>query len=226
MKTQNRNSHFEPSSVSDLVLRLLLGRRRWESVSGDLLEECREVILPARGQLRARAWYWNQVFSFTTPFHLGFLLGLLSAAIVVLSNVVLPMLHWEIATDSLLEKLCSVFCFGGSFLLWAGVGGLVRRRGEGLKGSLYGGAITAVMQMSLVMITFVIVNNLFLNIVALQPEKIWGLQHSGEPNMRVYVNHAAMRGVLFVLPAFVALGALCGTAGGSIVSWSSSSSST
>ena len=50
MKTQNGNSHFEPSSVSDFVLRLLLGRRRWESVSGDLVEECREVILPAQGQ--------------------------------------------------------------------------------------------------------------------------------------------------------------------------------
>lgn len=72
------------------------------------------------------------------------------------------------------------------------------------------------------MITFVIVNNLFLSIISLQPEKIWGLQHSGDPNMRAYVNHAAMRGV-FVLPVFVAVGGLCGTAGGLIVSKASSS---
>lgn len=223
MNEQHLNRQFGPPRVSDFVLRLLLGRRRWENVAGDLLEEYREVALPARGALRARAWYWNQVFSFANPFHLGLLLGVLSAGLVVVSNVVFPIWHWEIATDSLLEKFCSLFCLGGSFLLWVGVGSLVRLRGEGLRRSFYGGATTAVVQMGLMMITFVIVNNLFLSIISLQPEKIWGLRHSGDPNMRAYVNHAAMRGVLFVLPVFVAVGGLCGTAGGLMVSKASSS---
>lgn len=60
MNEQHLNRQFRPPRVSDFVLRLLLGRRRWESVAGDLLEEYREVALPARGALRARAWYWNQ----------------------------------------------------------------------------------------------------------------------------------------------------------------------
>ncbi len=213
MNEKSRSQSGDIPRGSDLVLRLLVGARRWESISGDLLEEYRDSVLPTQGRTRAQLWYWNQVLTCARPIHLGLLLGGISAVVVVLTNVILPSLQWEISSNSAVESLCIVFCFGGSLIAWAAVGGLVRRRGEGIKRSVYGGAVAAMLHMGLVMMAFVIVNNLFLEIVRMQPDKIWGFQHSGYASMRTYVNYAAMRGFCFALPIFTALGALCGAVG-------------
>ena len=47
--------------LSARVLRLLLEPQHRESFSGDLLEEYRESIHPARGRRRAQRWYVRQV---------------------------------------------------------------------------------------------------------------------------------------------------------------------
>ena len=60
---------------ADFVLRLLLSRRNRDAVSGDLLEAYREDILPSRGPLRARLWYWRQVFGFVSPAMAGLAMG-------------------------------------------------------------------------------------------------------------------------------------------------------
>jgi hypothetical protein len=53
------------------MLRALLASRDRDTVSGDLLEEYREVVLPARGPLLARLWYIRQVASFVTAIGLA-----------------------------------------------------------------------------------------------------------------------------------------------------------
>jgi hypothetical protein len=52
---------------AERVLRALLEPRSRDTVSGDLFEEYREAIVPARGLVRARLWYCRQVLSFVTP---------------------------------------------------------------------------------------------------------------------------------------------------------------
>ena len=53
-----------PPRWADVVLRLLLAPRDRQTVSGDLLEEYRETIHPARGRRRADLWYVSQVVGF------------------------------------------------------------------------------------------------------------------------------------------------------------------
>lgn len=49
------------------LLRAFLKPDDFESVSGDLLEQYRDSIYPARGQLRADLWYVAQVLTFVSP---------------------------------------------------------------------------------------------------------------------------------------------------------------
>jgi hypothetical protein len=52
---------MNPPRGSEALLRLLLIDRDRETISGDLLEEYREVALPTRGSAAARWWYRRQV---------------------------------------------------------------------------------------------------------------------------------------------------------------------
>ncbi len=56
-----------PPGWAETLLRVVLGPGDLDSVSGDLLEEYRESILPARGQRRADLWYVTQVLGFVSP---------------------------------------------------------------------------------------------------------------------------------------------------------------
>jgi hypothetical protein len=53
-----------PPRWADVLLRILLAPQDRQTVSGDLLEEYRERIVPARGRRRADLWYISQVAGF------------------------------------------------------------------------------------------------------------------------------------------------------------------
>jgi hypothetical protein len=57
----------DPPAWAESLLRRLLSARDRETISGDLLEEYREAIVPLRGAGRAGIWYVGQVMSFVTP---------------------------------------------------------------------------------------------------------------------------------------------------------------
>ena len=56
-----------PPGWSEALLRAFLKPGDFENVSGDLLEQYRDSIYPARGRRRADLWYVIQVFSFVSP---------------------------------------------------------------------------------------------------------------------------------------------------------------
>jgi hypothetical protein len=62
MKTGHSNAR--PPQWAELLLRLLLKPKDRESVSGDLLEEYRDTIVPRLGSA-ANRWYVRQVGSFS-----------------------------------------------------------------------------------------------------------------------------------------------------------------
>jgi hypothetical protein len=68
-----------PPRWAEAVLRLLLRSDVAETVSGDLLEEYRETVHPARGRWRADLWYVAQVLRFMSGAPLWY--GLLFAAL-------------------------------------------------------------------------------------------------------------------------------------------------
>src|SRR6267378_1077769 len=56
-----------PPRWAEALLRTLLKPGDFESVSGDLLEQYRDSIYPARGRRHADWWYARQVFAFVSP---------------------------------------------------------------------------------------------------------------------------------------------------------------
>lgn len=52
-----------PPRLADALLRAIVPPSDFESISGDLLEEYREVRRPSLGRLRADAWYARQISS-------------------------------------------------------------------------------------------------------------------------------------------------------------------
>jgi hypothetical protein len=57
------NTRLQPPRAAEALLRSILTPSDFESISGDLLEEYREVRRPSLGRLRADAWYGKQVLS-------------------------------------------------------------------------------------------------------------------------------------------------------------------
>jgi hypothetical protein len=54
----------DPPQWAEALLRIVLDPTQFESVSGDLLEEYRAAVYPARGEARADWWYARQVLGF------------------------------------------------------------------------------------------------------------------------------------------------------------------
>src|SRR4029453_7961224 len=61
---RDRMSNITPPRWAETIFRFLLAPHDRETVSGDLLEEYRESVYPARGRCRADAWYVRQVAGF------------------------------------------------------------------------------------------------------------------------------------------------------------------
>jgi hypothetical protein len=66
MTVRAPGSNSRPPAWAEALLRALLAPRNRDTISGDLLEEYCEVVLPQRGDLGARLWYVRQVASFIT----------------------------------------------------------------------------------------------------------------------------------------------------------------
>jgi hypothetical protein len=217
-----------PPRWAEAWLRAALGAKDRESVVGDLAEEYQETLLPERGRLRADLWYLRHVAS--VLWHLGagpggrlrgdltrgLALGVVLSLAVFATNVVLPVLssrtaRWEQAMDA--EPYVTA---GWLFvaLLWGMAGFAAYRRTADLRAAIRAGAMVALLSMAIVMVTFVVIDNVFLDIVSRQPEKIWGLRQSHAPDMRSYINHTFVKSFLLVLPVLTVAGALFGALGG------------
>jgi hypothetical protein len=59
-------ANSRPPAWAEALLRALVGPRNRDTISGDLLEEYCEAVLPQRGDRGARLWYLRQVASFIT----------------------------------------------------------------------------------------------------------------------------------------------------------------
>lgn len=94
-----------PPLWAEFFLRLLLGARDRDTVSGDLLEEYREAILPTQGRLRAGVWYLRQVSSLMTHLNMSLLRATgIAGAVVITTMIVIGVLfvamHRSSSTES------------------------------------------------------------------------------------------------------------------------------
>jgi hypothetical protein len=142
----------------------------------------------------------------------GFVLGSLSCVVIVTTNVVYPRFDY-FGLDENIAMLLSVALL---LLFFAATGFRASRTAQRVVAGTRVGALTALVGMGIAMLTFTAVDNLFLDIVSQQPEKVWGFQHSQASSMRAYINLGHLRGAIVVLPLLVLVGAVCGTLGAAL----------
>jgi len=107
-----------PPDWAERVLQAFLPSRAFESVSGDLLEEYRETVFPARGRHGADRWYLSQVMGYIWR-SAG-----VWAALFAVSFLVRTAIDWRMpTTDFHIRATVSTSLGIGIFLLagfWAG----------------------------------------------------------------------------------------------------------
>jgi membrane protease YdiL (CAAX protease family) len=129
--------------------------------------------------------------------------GALFSVIVVLTNIVFPSPN---ESDDEYTGWYIVL-YLGLFLLFAIGGALNSERARPLRSGAIGGAGAALIMIAMIMLTFVIVDNLFLDTVSQQIDKINAFQaQTTYTNMRDFINSGLLLGTLTVLPVVAVVG--------------------
>lgn len=128
---------------------------------------------------------------------------------VVWSNVIVP------SHESDDEYTGWYLAFYLGLFAYFGVSGFLAARGGASRGgATLTGLVTAVIGVGVTLVTFVVIDNLFLDVVMQQPDKAAGFAHSGLTSAREYVNQGNLLGFVTVMPVVAAIGAGFGLAGG------------
>lgn len=103
--------------------------------------------------------------------------------------------------------------YASLFLVFVGIGLLASRHTNRIRSGAWAGAIAALLGGGIALGTFFVVDNLFLNIVSQQVDKLQGFHQSTFPTMRAYVNVGLLAAVLIGLPVLCGAGAVGGSLG-------------
>ena len=147
---------------------------------------------------------------------IGVFLGLLMSFAILVTNVIVPSVAGHPSSDSAVSEsigwivVIAVVCWAGFLRL---------RHSNRIRDAIMAGAVISFVAFAIAMATFLIIDNLFLSIVARQPEKIWLFEHSRFEDMRSYLNYTNLRAFWTALPLITVLGAVCGLVGGSLNLW-------
>ncbi|HZM84814.1 MAG TPA: hypothetical protein VFC19_54525 [Candidatus Limnocylindrales bacterium] len=126
----------------------------------------------------------------------GLIVSAVLAAEIVLSNVVFP------STDDN-DGLSVLVSYLGIFVALCYTGVLAAKVTTRLRDLALAGAVAGALIGLLAIGTFIVVDNVFIDIVSQQQSKIDGLANSGMTSMRDYIN-ASLRGALIAMTLFLA----------------------
>src|SRR5262249_17904054 len=101
-----------------------------------------------------------------------------------------------------------------TFVYYATAGFLGVRKSLQARDGIRVGALTALVGMGLIIAMFALVDNIFLETVSQQVDKIRGFEQSHYVSMRSYINWSLLKGAIFVAPVFGVIGAATGGFGG------------
>jgi hypothetical protein len=126
-----------PPGWAEALLRGFLTPGDFDNVSGDLLEEYRESVYPARGSLRADTWYVTQVLGFAWRD------ARLWATLSAIAFITRTAMDWLVPTVDFQARATATTVFGAGILLVAGFWS-AQRSGSFAVGTVIGVAITAI----------------------------------------------------------------------------------
>ena len=178
----------------------------WLDVIADEVKSAlREHIVSIQGG-NVMQWIWKRQGIF-----FGLLLGIMAIGAIFWTNVLFP----SFKSDDGYEATYIITIVGVIFFFTL-TGALASRQTNRLLSGASAGAITALLGFGIAMLTFFVIDNVWLDIVSHQADKIYGFQHSTFHTMRDYINAGLLRGTVSVLPVIVVAGAVCGTLGGAL----------
>jgi hypothetical protein len=133
----------------------------------------------------------------------------LFAPIIVLSKVIFPSNRSD---DEIGGLILAIYL--ATFIYYGTVGFLGVRKSLQVRDGIRVGALTALLGMGLIIAMFALVDNIFLETVSHEVDKIRAFQHSQYVSMRSYINWSHLKGAIFGLPVFGVIGAASGGFGG------------
>lgn len=205
-------NHMNPPRWSEALLRMLLPSRDRDTISGDLLEEYREVAVPMYGPRRARWWYRRQVVGFLwqatrVPTLIGLTMGAAMGLVMLADTVRQPLADDEAGT--MLGWAVAVL------VIWTLAAAVVTWRTERVADAVKVGVILGVATLLVFHIAALVRVNLFLDVI--QHRNDWQnlvvrYHESGFQSLRAYANYEYVRGT----PMIIGLGALGGSLSGAM----------
>ena len=201
--------------LADLLLRLLIGKRDRDTVSGDLREEFQQGVLPSRGPVRARLWYVRQILSFMGPIACGVVIGVAFGAWTLIDTAIEPL-----ADDS---SGVMLIVFGSLLLLWALTGFAAAHRTDRLRDALVAGVLVGVTTVLVLNVAAIVRVNLFLDVIRMRTDWInlvARFEASGSPSLLSYANYEYVTGTPLLVAIGATAGALVGTLGGLVARFS------
>jgi hypothetical protein len=144
-------------------------------------------------------------------FRYGLYMGAFFVPLIVLSQAIFPSNRSD---DEIGGWILAIYL--ATFVYYGTAGFLGVRRSLRVWDGVRIGALTAFLGMALILATFALVDNIFLETVSQQVDKIRGfeLHHSRYVSMRAYINWSLLEGAVFGLPVLGLIGAACGGIGG------------
>lgn len=136
----------------------------------------------------------------------GLTLGAILSTLIVLSNVIFPSNDPDSSPMMLLSMLVI-----GAFIVGSSYHATIKSKNKRVAIKI--GIITSVLGFSISMLTFLVMDNLFLDIVSKQSDKILGFAKSNASSMQAFINLGLLRGFLIGLPASAVFGSVCGYIG-------------
>jgi hypothetical protein len=211
MTNQKLARDANPPRWAERLLRVILKPGDKDTITGDLLEEYREAVVPHRGVFRAELWYVGQILSLIHGVRFGLVCGALVAAYTWMSTNLSPLAE---------DTPVAVGTFFGTILLMWAVGGYAAQRRSGrIVEATRVGAIGGVVTMFVLNLTTILRNNVFLDSVSQRSDwqgLIWNFHQSGFHSFRAYANYVYVRGTPLILFIGFVAGATSGVIGGSI----------
>jgi len=200
-----------PPRLAESFLRFVLAHRDRDAIPADLAEAYDEQV-SLRGRRAATRWYLGQVASIAwhiaprSPKHSsvtgGVVLGLVMAVGILVTNVLLPVLRVRLPES----EVADLFTWGVVFVVILLAGWYAR----GLRSAVRAGGLVTLIAFGMAMLTFIVVDNVFFEIVRREPEKIALFHQSGYESMRVAITMSQVHALVTVLPVLCVLGALLG----------------
>jgi hypothetical protein len=207
---------MNPPRFAEWLLRLVLSGRDRDTISGDLLEEYRDAVVPARGSAGARWWYRRQVASVIwrsarAPIAIGGVLGLILGAWILVDTIRNPLADDDAASMLIgLSSLMAVWMVAATATAWR-----TRRVVHALTAGVLVGAATMFV-LHVAAITRVVV---FVDTIQTRDDwrNLVGRYHaSGFSTLRGYAVYEYVRQTPIIVAIGAVGGAVCGTFGGAI----------